>query len=45
MGVGDFVGGGGDEGREESEVPVFGYVPVEGVEGVDEEGKEPVKSM
>ena len=34
-GVSD-VGGG-----EEGEVPVFGDVPVEGVEGVDEDGEEP----
>ena len=30
-------------GREEGEVPVFGDVPVERVEGVGEDGEEPVK--
>lgn len=31
------------EGGEEREVPVFGYVPIEGVEGVDEHGRKPVQ--
>ena len=31
------LGGGGEEGQ----IPVFGNVPVEGVEGVDKDKKEP----
>ena len=36
-----FGGVSGVGGGEEGEVPVLGDVPVEGVEGVDEDGKEP----
>ena len=37
-GVGGIVFGGG---REKGEIPIFGYVPVEGVEGVDKDADEP----
>ena len=30
-------------GREKREIPVFGNIPVEGVEGVDEDKEKPVK--
>jgi len=39
--VGVFGGGAGGGGGEEVEVPVFGDVPIEGVEGVEEDGEEP----